>query len=114
MKSNEEFIYEIYKKYDEYQKENKAKVTKKIICKRYTHKMLSVAAIFLIIFLTFIINQRNDLVLEENKGQEKEEISLATIDNFENFYNIIKNYNIEDMENKTKRNRKIYKQCRGK
>ncbi len=100
MKSDKEFIEEVYKKYEFYKKDNANQVEKnkgKLIIARFT----AVAATVLIVFL-FVSGQgifyKDVLDTEEleNEPIETEKISLATVDNFENLYNLVKESNINE------------------
>lgn len=92
MKNNEEFIKDIYKKYNAYQKEEKSKKeTKKY---KVIPKITGIAAIAALIILT-VTNFVNAPTREiENptiaNDLKMEEISLATVDNFENLYDLLK------------------------
>lgn len=93
MKDNKQFIKEIYEKYEDYQKETKekskyVKVEKTIKRKYYIKRVLGVVAIILLVF-SFVIINNNNIENEEIKTNEK--LSLATVDTFDNFYNIVKN-----------------------
>lgn len=92
MKSNKQFINEIYEKYDEYNKEkqdNKQRNMKKIV---------NMAAVVLVLFSSLIVFSRE----EENNSQNndsnpimQESMNIKAVGNFENFYKIVKNKNIE-------------------
>ena len=89
MKSNKEFINEIYKKYDEYLNE------KKLIKQRNLKRIANMAAVIAVLFSTMIIysEKQKEQVPKTTIGNEKVEenqINLNTVGNFENFYNVIK------------------------
>lgn len=97
MKNNKEFIDDIYKKYEEQKRESSKK-------KHNITKTLKIVAVFFIIFSLSIysekiINPNSVIEIEKNNNQEdsKKALSLATIDNFDNLYNIVKN-NIKQSE----------------
>ena len=126
MKSNKEFIQGIYDKYNLYEKNENSKFKKTEDSKiknleehnrkkYFVLKLVSLVAVFVVIFSTVLIyqkyNQNQNLQMaqnaqtnETNKDETNniEEISLATVDNFENFYNIIKNANSNGTLNSTK------------
>ena len=101
MKDNKQFIQEIYDKYEEYKKEQKNLKNKNIKTNNKNNiliKVTSIAAIFIIVFTIFIAefnthNTNSKVAIENdesNNNEQEETISLATIDNFENFYNMLK------------------------
>lgn len=102
MKSDKEFLDGIYQKYNQYQKDNDKKFFQniKLDYKRKNKfiKFVSVAAVLFIIFSFIVVNHQNIEILEQNNIDlaNAEQLSLASVDSFENFYNIIKNMNSED------------------
>lgn len=105
MKDNKEFIKGIYDKYDEYLKDNNSETFKQVKNQKKSFinsnfaKVLSAAAVFAIVISgTFIANN----LLNNNQGTligkttTKDKISLKTVDNFENFYNIVKENSKDD------------------
>lgn len=100
MKSDKEFIKEVYNKYEKCKKENKTvKVNKEKIKKNNIVKFLSIAAVVLITFSFILINSKqNNHLYEYSQTDQKvlDNISLATVDNFEKFYGIIKNTNLSN------------------
>ena len=96
MKTDKQFIDEIYKKYDEYQKEEKIKRQKVM------KKIINIAAVFVVALSSVVVfsQKRTPKVLQEMKKEEVAKIDLETVGNFENFYNIIKSKNSTNVENK--------------
>lgn len=101
MKDNKEFIKGIYDKYDEYLKDNKSEAFKQIknIKKSFVNsnlvKGLSAAAVLTIVvsgtFLTnHLLNNKENEEIIIGKTTTTDKISLKTVDNFDNFYNIVK------------------------
>ena len=88
MKTNKQFIDEIYKKYDEYTKE---KLEQK---QRNTKKIVNIAAAMIVIVSSFIVFSEKDipLTIEDTQTNQiaQKDMELETIENFENFYEIIK------------------------
>ncbi len=89
MKDDKQYIKEVYKKYENKIKEKKEH--KKIIFNR----VINIAAIFIIAISIIIIekDKKERIVITDDVVKNKEEQKLNTIGNFENFYNIMKNYN---------------------
>lgn len=89
MKDDKQYIKEVYKKYENKIKEKKE--YKKIIFNR----VINIAAIFIIAISIIIIekDKKERIVITDDVVKNKEEQKLNTIGNFENFYNIMKNYN---------------------
>ena len=91
MKGNREFIdgiYEKYENYEKYTKENKN-------LKRYgRYRILGMVASVMIISSLLIFSYENSMLVENDPDinvQEAEPImDLAVVDNFDNFYNIVK------------------------
>ncbi len=114
MKSNKEFIQGIYDKYNEYENNQgyvfkKSENHKKHPQKNFLAlKLLALAAVFVLAFSTVLIyqnynkNQNLQMAQKPQDNNEAEEISLATVDSFENFYNIIKNANLDEELNSAK------------
>lgn len=101
MKDNKEFIKEVYDKYERYEQE-KYITSKKSSMQKYNLKVkiLTMVALVLVIFSFIIINNKN-IYKDENVSEDMvENISLSTIDNFENFYQIIKNTNLTTNQNR--------------
>lgn len=96
MKDNEEFIKGIYNKYDEYVKDNKSKCNNKKPNKwiNNTIKIISSVAVILIVSTLIIIDKDKSIKLngKEICTYRPENSSLATVDTFDNFYQIIKDY----------------------
>lgn len=110
MKSNKEFIEGIYKKYEKQNNNEKEfERIKKQPKNHLTIKILSLVAMFIVIFSTVLIYQNHiniiNLQLAENPNNEEfteveEKINLPTIDNFENFCNIIKTAKLNNETNR--------------
>ena len=121
MKDNKEFINGIYQKYDEYLKErsngkmdeeNKPKfnIVKNVKTKEFRKgsflkrnfvKVLSTAAVCTIVISSFILSKNfikdeNGNVVQVGKTTSSDKISLNKVDNFENFYKIVKENTKED------------------
>ena len=93
MKSDKEFINEVYKKYEQYQKDNiKEKNSTKVINYKKISKFAGIAAVFVISVITLTsFNNINEINTKEPIQEPViEEISLATVNNFENLYNLLK------------------------
>ena len=91
MKGNREFIDGIYEKYENYEKYTKE--NKKL--KRYgRYRILGMVASVMIISSLLIFSYENSMIVEKDPDinvQEAEPImDLAVVDNFDNFYNIVK------------------------
>ena len=88
MKTNKQFINEIYEKYDEYSKE------KAIQKQRNTRKIINMAAVLIVLISSLIVFSENDapIEIEDNKTNQiaDEVIDLKTVGSFENFYEVIK------------------------
>lgn len=88
MKTNKQFINEIYEKYDEYTKE---KVAQK---QRNTRKIINMAAVVIVLLSSIIVFSENDtpIEIEDNKTNQivEDTIQLETVGSFENFYEVIK------------------------
>lgn len=89
MKTNKEFINGIYEKYDEYTKEkqrNKQRDIKQIV---------NMAAVIIVLISSLVVftgkqkTQTPQTIIENGKIEEKK-ISLKTVGNFENFYEVIR------------------------
>ncbi len=85
MKDNREFLEGIYEKYDEYQNEKKLKITK---FKRYI-PMVALASVVIIAVATTTIRpkEKPDIIITNPTT----ETSLAKVENFQNFYNLLQN-----------------------
>ena len=96
MKTDKQFIDEIYKKYDEYRKEEKIKRQK--VMKR----IINIAAAFVVALSSVVVfsQKKTPKVLQEMKKEDVAKIDLETVGNFENFYNIIKSKNSTNGETK--------------
>ena len=103
MKDNKEFINGVYKKYEQYQKEENSKwkvsskQAKKLNKKIVVTKILESAAIITIVISGAIatntyINNKNDITSISKQTQTSDKLTLKTVDNFENFYTIAKEY----------------------
>lgn len=92
MKTNKEFIDGIYEKFDEYSKE---KTTRK---QKNMNKIVNMAAIVLVaISLVVVSVDRKETTIIEKGNVQEAKISLKTVGNFENFYQMIKeNYLSEE------------------
>ena len=99
MKDNKEFIKGIYDKYDEYLKDNNSETFKQVkkqknnLVKTRLIKGLSMAAVLTIVISGAFVT--NNLLKEEpetlvGKTTTKDKLSLKTVDNFDNFYSIVK------------------------
>lgn len=117
MKSDKQFIEDIYKKYDEFQKEKEfVKTNEKIKSnnkKQIVYKIINLAAIFIIVFVIFVNTYMNDntdkkeinILNNDAEVAKNDEISLPTVNNFENFYDLIKqSYKTEDVGEKSEIN----------
>ena len=98
MKTNKQFIDEIYEKYDEYTKE-------KIRQKQYnTRKFINIAAVVIVILSSVIVFSEKkipEIKDEEVVNQtEQNDIELKTVGNFENFYKIMKDKKVENGEDR--------------
>lgn len=89
MKTNKEFINGIYEKYDDYTKEkqrNKQRNIKQIV------NMAAVIIVLISSLVVFTGKQKTQIpqtIIEKGEIEEKK-ISLKTVGNFENFYEVIK------------------------
>lgn len=103
MKDNKEFINGVYKKYEQYQKEENSKwkvsskQAKKLNKKIVVTKILESAAIITIVISGAIatntyINNKNNITSISKQTQTSDKLTLKTVDNFENFYTIAKEY----------------------
>ena len=93
MKTNKQFIDEIYQKYDECQKEKKQRKQQKM------KKFLNMAAVMVVALSTIIVLSQKktpEVIQERQKEDQVAPIDLKTVGNFENFYNIIKEKNQEN------------------
>lgn len=85
MKTDKQFIDEIYKKYEEYSKEKKKP--------KYIQKIANVAAVVIVVLSAIFVFSGTSLQenkISENGKIEETKIQLKTIGSFENFYNTIK------------------------
>ena len=90
MKTNKQFIDEIYQKYDECQKEKKQRKHQE------TKKFLNMAAVMVVALSTIVVLSQKktpEVIQEMQKEEQVAQIDLKTVGNFENFYNIIKEKN---------------------
>jgi len=89
MKTNKKFIDEIYEKYDEYTKERLAQKQSS------AKKIINMAALVIVIISSMIVFSDNKVPQKINESNAdslmQDEIELETLENFENFYEIIKN-----------------------
>lgn len=88
MKTNKQFINEIYEKYDEYTKE-------KVEPKKYnTRKFIDIAAVVIVLISSIIVFSENDALIELEDAQTNQiaenTIDIDTVGSFENFYELIK------------------------
>ncbi len=94
MKTDKQFIDEIYKKYEEHLKEN-AKP-------KYIQKIVNVAAVLVVVLSAIFVFSGTSLQekkISENGKIEETKIQLKTVGSFENFYNTIKeSYGATDYE----------------
>lgn len=93
MKTNKQFIDEIYQKYDECQKEKKQRKQQEM------KKFLNMAAVMVVALSTIIVLSQKktpEVIQERQKEDQVAQIDLKTVGNFENFYNIIKEKNQEN------------------
>ena len=93
MKTNKQFIDEIYQKYDECQKEKKQRKQQEM------KKFLNMAAVMVVALSTIIVLSQKktpEVIQERQKEEQVAQIDLKTVGNFENFYNIIKEKNQEN------------------
>lgn len=96
MKSNKQFIDEIYEKYDEYNKEkqdNKQRNIKKIV---------NMAAVVLVVFSSLIVFSNEGVQKYNTQNSDsntimQESMNIKSVGNFENFCEIIKNKNLKTM-----------------
>ena len=103
MKDNKEFINGVYKKYEQYQKEENSKwkvsskQAKKLNKKIVVTKILESAAIITIVIsgaiaINTYINNKNNITSISKQIQTSDKLTLKTVDNFENFYTIAREY----------------------
>ena len=93
MKTNKQFINEIYQKYDECQKEKKQRKQQEM------KKFLNMAAVMVVALSTIVVLSQKktpEVIQERQKEDQVAQIDLKTVGNFENFYNIIKEKNQEN------------------
>ena len=98
MKTDKQFIDEIYKKYEEYSKEKKKP--------KYIQKIANVAAVLIVVLSAIFVFSGTSLQenkISENGKIEDTKIQLKTVGSFENFYNTIKqNYGLTNNEEENK------------
>ena len=98
MKTDKQFIDEIYKKYEEYSKEKKKP--------KYIQKIANVAAVLIVVLSAIFVFSGTSLQenkISENGKIEETKIQLKTVGSFENFYNTIKqNYGLTNNEEENK------------
>ena len=90
MKTNKQFIDEIYQKYDECQKEKKQRKQQEM------KKFVNMAAVMVVALSTIVVLSQKktpEVIQERQKEEQVAQIDLKTVGNFENFYNIIKEKN---------------------
>lgn len=90
MKTNKQFIDEIYQKYDECQKEKKQRKQQEM------KKLLNMVAVMVVALSTIVVLSQKktpEVIQESQKEEQVAQIDLKTVGNFENFYNIIKEKN---------------------
>lgn len=90
MKTNKQFIDEIYQKYDECQKEKKQRKQQEM------KKLLNMVAVMVVALSTIVVLSQKktpEVIQERQKEEQVAQIDLKTVGNFENFYNIIKEKN---------------------
>lgn len=86
MKTNKEFVNGIYEKYDEYTKEKRQNKQRNI------KQIVNMVAVIIVLISSLVVvtgKQRTQTIVDNGKVEEKE-ISLKTVGNFENFYEVIK------------------------
>ena len=89
MKTNKEFINGIYEKYDEYKKEKQQRRQRNI------KQIVNMAAVIIVLISSLIVFSGDKVEqipqeITENGKIEETKISLKTVGNFENFYEVIK------------------------
>ncbi len=86
MKTDKQFIIEIYEKFDEYTKEKQKNKKQKI------KKIMNMVAVIIVVMSSIIVFSGNNIKQTTVKNEKVEEIksSLKTVENFENFYKIVK------------------------
>lgn len=90
MKTNKQFIDEIYQKYDECQKEKKQRKQQEM------KKFVNMAAVMVVALSTIVVLSQKktpEVIQERQKEEQVAQMDLKTVGNFENFYNIIKEKN---------------------
>lgn len=94
MKTDKQFIDEIYKKYEEYSKENKKP--------KYIQKITNIAAVIIVVLSAVFVFSGTSLQenkISQNGKIQETKIQLKTIGSFENFYNTIKqNYKLTESD----------------
>lgn len=88
MKSNKQFINEIYEKYDEYTKEKQEDK------QRNMRKIINMAAVALVLISSLIVFSEkkvpNKVQIQNVDNLKEDSANLETVGSFENFYQIIK------------------------
>lgn len=88
MKSNKQFINEIYEKYDEYTKEKQEDK------QRSMRKIINMAAVVLVLISSLIVFSEkkvpNKVQIQNVDNLREDSANLETVGSFENFYQIIK------------------------
>ena len=94
MKTEQQFISDIYKKYDEYTEEKQIEKKKKM---KKMQKIINMAAVVIVLFSSIIVfSGRNEKRLEKNSLIE--DMKLDKIGSFEKFYQIMKEKNVVEKE----------------
>lgn len=89
MKTNKEFINGIYEKYDEYTKEKQRNKQQNI------KQIVNMAAVIIVLISSLVVftgkqKKQTPQTIIDNGEIEETKISLKTVGNFENFYEVIK------------------------
>ena len=88
MKTNKQFIDEVYQKYDEYTKEKQNKK------QRNARKIVNMAAVVIVLISSIIVFSESEAPkrIEDSQVNQiaRTDIELETVKNFENFYEIVK------------------------
>ena len=96
MKSNKQFMEEIYEKYDEYTKE------KQEDRQRSMRKIINMAAVVLVLISSLIVfsekNAPNKVQVQNVDKFIEDSANLETVGSFENFYQIIKEKSLSNVD----------------
>ena len=102
MKDNKEFIKGVYEKYEQYKKDenSKWKVSSQQVTginkKKVAQKVLSYAAAITIAISGVVVTNnyinKNNEISRPSETKTSNKLTLKTVDNFENFYEIAKEY----------------------